>query len=640
MSPLLELHGARRVYGTGPGTTAALAGIDLSVDRGEFVAIVGPSGAGKSTLLNVLGLLDAPTSGSYLIDGTDAGSLRDRQRDSLRSRTFGFVFQSSHVLPDDSVARNAAVGLRILGVGRSAQESAVGNALGRLGLSHRANASGRSLSGGERQRLALARAVATAPDVILADEPTGNLDSGNSDEVIRLLSALHRDGATVIVITHDPRVAAAAERQVTIDDGVVAADTGSVTRSAAATAATETIRGSAGRAALGIVGDAVSALTLRPARVLFLLLAFLVGTGSLVAAVGLSETTANQVSQRLARSALDELSIVLPAEPDPALRSAAQAQAIERVRTIDHIIDVGRRDSIAAADGNLTTLRPGAAQLHDESTTTMLGGDDHYLALSGVVTEPTSAAEWFAPDRTGRYALVGDQAAEALGLSRIGPGSQIWIGGRAVDVIGMIAETGRLPELRHSVFVSHAVSDVIAGVDRSLVARTDLGFPSALAEVIPTAIDPGAPGSVTVNTAVDLRHLRQGVADDLTSFVAGIAWVLLGLSCVSASAIMFLAVQARTAEIGLRRALGSGRAATTAMFVLEGLLIGTAGGLAGIATGLAVITIVSAHQGWVPVISPDTLATGLVAGATTGVLAALAPALRAASIDPAEAVRA
>lgn len=639
MTVILDVRGVRRVYGAGPNRTVALAGIDLSIQRGEFVAIVGPSGSGKSTLLNVLGLLDAPSSGAYLVEGADTGGLRERERDTLRSRIFGFVFQSSHVLPDDSVARNAAVGLRILGLGPAEQQRSVARALHRLGLTHRTNASARSLSGGERQRLAIARAVATEPQIILADEPTGNLDSRNGDEVIALLRALHRDGTTVIVVTHDSRVAAAADRRVTVMDGTVTADSGT-TAPAGPVSRPRPVSPSRARAAVGVLADALSGLTLRPARVAFLLLAFLVGTGSLVAAVGLSQTTANQVAHRLARSALDELSIVLPAGVDPVERSRAEAGAIDRVSALDHVVAVGRRLTIAAADADLSALRPGSTESADPITSQVYGGDDRYLALSGVVTEPAGAAAWFSDDATGRYALVGEQAAAELGVARVGPGSQIWVGGQAVDVVGVVVSTGRFPELRHGVFVSHDVSDRIAGVDRTLVTRTDLGYPSALAEAIPVAIDPGAPGAVTVNTAVDLRSVRRGVAEDLTSFVTGIAWVLLGLACVSASAIMFLAVQGRTAEIGLRRALGAGRWATTVMFVLEGLLIGTAGGLAGIATGLTVITIVSAHQHWVPIVSAEAIATGLAAGSVTGVLAALAPALRAAVIDPAEAVRA
>ncbi|NQX10193.1 ABC transporter ATP-binding protein/permease [Microbacteriaceae bacterium VKM Ac-2855] len=640
MTALLELRGIGRRYGTGSTSTVALRRVDLTIERGEFVAIIGPSGAGKSTLLNVLGLLDTPSEGTYRIDGADTTTLKERHRDRLRSQTFGFVFQSSHVLPDDSVARNAAVGLRIQGEGLRIQRSRVAEVLEFLGLTHRAGAAGRSLSGGEKQRLAIARAISTNPSVVLADEPTGNLDTANSDDVVGLLRRLHADGATVIVITHDERVASAATRRVTMVDGSVHAEAPLAAPGGSVPHRSRPRAGDRTRALVSTIGDALSAITLRPGRTFFLLLAFLVGTGGLVAATGLGETAAAQISQRLAQAALDQVTVTLPTVIDPGERVGAEQVALDRINALDHVTGSGRAIMVASADADLALLPPGSVEVTGEISVQVYGGDDDYLRLQNVTTSPSSAAGLFDASVPGRFALLGDAAASDLGIGRTGPGTQVWIDGEPVDIIGTFESTGRAPELDGAVYVSHGVTDTIAGSIRTIVARTDLGYPAPVAEAIPSAVDPGSPGSVSVDTIADLRHLRRGVAGDLGQLIGAISWVLLGLATISAAAILFVSANSRISEIGLRRALGASRISTTGMFLLEGLFVGFAGGLAGVAAGLSTILMISASQHWIAVLSPGTIAVGLAAGAVTGLLASVAPALRSGYIDPAQAVRA
>jgi ABC-type lipoprotein export system ATPase subunit len=222
---LLSLSAVTRRY-EGPPPVAALQGVDLTVERGDLVAIEGPSGSGKSTLLNILGLLDRPTSGRYEIDGVPVETLPSRAVNRLRGSVFGFVFQQSHLLPDRTVAANVALGLQTKGVRRNRREALVVEALEAVGLGHRALARARDLSGGERQRAAIARALAGRPEAVLADEPTGNLDSHNATAVIDLLRAVNGQGLTVVVITHDERVAAAARRRFTMTDGTLSATAG------------------------------------------------------------------------------------------------------------------------------------------------------------------------------------------------------------------------------------------------------------------------------------------------------------------------------------------------------------------------------------------------------------------------------
>jgi putative ABC transport system ATP-binding protein len=218
MSPVIELAGAGKTYA---GGVTALRGVDLTVEPGELIAIVGPSGSGKSTMLHLIGTLDRPTTGTVRIDGYDVAALSDRQLSALRARRIGFVFQQFHLAPGRDAVANVADGLLYAGVPKKERERRAAAALVRVGLGDRLTHRPHQLSGGERQRVAIARAVAGDPAVLLADEPTGNLDSVSGAGVVELLRELNAAGTTVLVITHDHEIADALPRQVPMRDGRV-----------------------------------------------------------------------------------------------------------------------------------------------------------------------------------------------------------------------------------------------------------------------------------------------------------------------------------------------------------------------------------------------------------------------------------
>lgn len=217
---LVQLEGVGRTY-PGPVPVAALRDCHLAVGRGEHVSIVGPSGSGKSTLLNVIGLLDVPDAGRYLFDGHDVGALEPRDLAGLRAHAIGFVFQAFHLVGYRTAVENVALGMLYTGLPARDRRRRAVSALEQVGLGHRLHSLPRQLSGGERQRVAIARAVAHDPRLLLCDEPTGNLDTRTSDEVLTSLEELRRGGVTLVVITHDPGVAARASRTVVIHDGVL-----------------------------------------------------------------------------------------------------------------------------------------------------------------------------------------------------------------------------------------------------------------------------------------------------------------------------------------------------------------------------------------------------------------------------------
>ena len=218
---LIQLEGVRKVFLTDEVETHALAEITLEIKRGEFVCIAGPSGCGKSTLLVILGLLDSPTEGTYTLNGQAVAKLDFAQRSRIRNREVGFIFQSFNLIGDLTVFENVELPLTYRGMTSSERRQRVHEALERVSMGHRAQHYPAQLSGGQQQRVAVARALAGKPAILLADEPTGNLDSRNGDAVMELLGQLHREGATICMVTHDPRFASKAGRQIHLFDGRV-----------------------------------------------------------------------------------------------------------------------------------------------------------------------------------------------------------------------------------------------------------------------------------------------------------------------------------------------------------------------------------------------------------------------------------
>ena len=224
---LIQLKGIERIFHLGDSQVNALRHVDMNIARGEYIAVMGPSGSGKSTLLNLIGLLDRPDAGTYKLEGRDVTTLDPDEQAKVRSERIGFIFQSFHLVPRLTAAANIELPLTLAGVPAAERAKRVTQALKEYGLTDRAHHQPNQLSGGQRQRVAIARATVQRPAVMLADEPTGNLDRATGEEVMRLLEALNAQGVTLIVVTHDPALGARARRQLKMEDGGIVSDTSS-----------------------------------------------------------------------------------------------------------------------------------------------------------------------------------------------------------------------------------------------------------------------------------------------------------------------------------------------------------------------------------------------------------------------------
>ena len=709
-APAIEMHGITRVFEG--SERAVLDHLDLVVERGEFLAIIGPSGSGKSTLLNAIGLLDTPTSGTYSLFGKNTEGLSDRERDEMRRDHLGFIFQSSNMLLDETSTTNASMGLRVQGVPYSERLQRTEETLEFLGLSDRASIRTRYLSGGEKQRCAIARALATRPPLILADEPTGNLDSHNSAKVIEILQRINATGCTVLVITHDPEVAAAARRVIRIEDGrlheqsradLVTVPVAEAVSSVADTPAEATVGAPANAPATLAVGEkppthrrgsfltddsieAISALTSRPLRTLLLGLSFALGVGGLISASGMSESASYQVNQRLLGSEQSTLYISDRDNDQNMLGTYRQGESAQnvadRISALDYVKNTGFVSSVAPADVRITRFSPYedepktaiglssasktrleqiGARMNPEtlraleqmnSTLTLQNVADRERAeqLSGaivsvsaaralgIIPEDKAADNATTEPRPGELPAV-EYGIKLGGLPQVAPGVSIWVDGQLMPVIGLFDPGNSGYEFRNTVIVSPGTLQRTGRGQVTYIAETERGYGKAVAKAIPLTLKPAEPSQINVETPSDLQSLRASIASDLGLYVGVLSGILLVLASLSAATAMYLSVQSRTAEIALRRAIGSSKWLIARIFLMEGVMLGVLGGSIGACSGMIATIILSLVQGWQAVLSPGFVVLGVGVGALTGLVSSAYPAWVASRKSPADAMR-
>ena len=642
---VISLEGITKQFGSDP-PVHALIGIDLSLDRGEWLAITGPSGAGKSTLLNIIGCLDTPTSGLYRLDDVETTTLSDKQRAGLRSQRIGFVFQSFHLLPYRTVLENVMLAeVYRNGPARGRRDRALA-AIERVGLLHRADFLPTKLSGGERQRVAIARALVGSPSLLLCDEPTGNLDSKSSENILDVLEGLNKDGLTIIVVTHDEAVASRANRRVHVVDGAIQRQTDLLLRPDTGCAPPARLDLGVARSGISfhdLLYEAIAGMFARPARMILTVLGVVIGMSALVATVGLTRTAGNRIISQFDQLAATELFIT----PRPGATTgivdprAIPWDAPARLLRLNGVVaagtmsDVDLGNSLVSSSPVRDPLNQSAFKLSVRAASPEMFNAVRAVLATGRLFDGGHS------DRADQVVVLGPDAATRLGVHDVERLPAIAIGDQVYLVLGILQDVGRKPELLGSVIIPEGTARrrfALPGPG-TVVVETKIGAASLIAQQAPFALRPDDPRTLRVQVPQEPKRVRDEVQTDLDMMFVLLGGLSLIVGALGIANITLVGVMERTGEIALRRAIGATRWHIAAQFLIESASMGFVGGIIGASLGVFVVVGVAAYQVWSPVLDPVAPLLAPVVGAAIGLLSGLYPASRAARLEPAEAFR-
>lgn len=644
-TPVLELSKVSKTYGSEPAVRA-LVDVDLVLERGEWLSITGPSGAGKSTLLHVIGCLDHPTSGTFWFDGIDTSELTDSQRAGLRSQRIGFVFQSFHLLPYRSVLENVMMAEVYRKQPSQDREARARAAIERVGLSHRADFVPSKLSGGEQQRVAIARALVGSPSLLLCDEPTGNLDSKTSANLLDLLDKLNKDGLTLVVVTHDEKVANRATRRVHIIDGSIADDTKTqLAPKSAAQPANKAVAAAVARSGItfrDLFNESIAGMFARPGRMALTILGVVIGLTALVATIGLSRTAGNRIVSQFDQISATELFIT--ARPgitgmiDP---KAIPWDAAERLGRLNGVVAVGTmsdvdvRDALVSASPVKDPLNQTAFKMSVYAASPELFRAVRADLAAGRVADAGHS------ERGDRVAVLGPEAARKLGITGLEQLPAIYIGDQVYLVVGILRDVARKPELLGSVIIPEGTARHDFGLvgPGTVVVETKIGAAYLIADQSRTALRPDDPRILKVDVPMEPKRVRDEVQNDVNVMFLLLGGLSLVVGAIGIANITLVSVMERTGEIGLRRAIGATRRHIAAQFLFESASMGIIGGILGASLGVIIVVLVSAFQQWTPILDPWAPFVAPLIGGVIGVLSGAYPAMRASYLEPVEAFR-
>ena len=624
--PTLRLFDVGRTF----SDTTALERAEFVIEQGEFVAIEGPSGSGKSTLLNILGLLDRPTRGAYRIGDVETGALSEREITRLRSSTFAFVFQSFHLLDRRPVIESVELGLVYRGFGARERRERARAALASVGLERLADQQANLLSGGERQRVAIARALAAQVPVIVADEPTGNLDSTNSAGVVELLRTLNRAGATVVIVTHDSVVASHARRRFRVNDGVVT----EVARAGRSVAPAElpSVDASGPRRwtdrAADVARDALANALSRIGRTLGLVAAVGVAVGLSLTTAGLAQSASQQVKQTFDAHSNRDVTVRWGPRGLDALSEQERGSLLDRIARIRGVSSV----ALVASHGE-SEIRAGERSPRSVAV---------FSASNALEKAARLDMEWSSTTRrlAAGEALIGETLARQLQLAPISTRPVVRVGNVEFEVVGTVSSSPRIERLPSSVVVSDADEGAFAEAQKTTaLILTTTGAARQVATQAPLTVNPYDPSALKTQAPPDPRTLRDSIEGDVGTSMIALSAVALVAAIVGLGNAMMSAVLERRQEFGLRRALGARPRQLFSLVVVESALVGAAGGAAGLFGGLVTILGVTIARRWAPVIDPASIPLALVGGVVVGSIAGIVAAARASRVLPSEALR-
>ncbi|MCZ4297889.1 MacB family efflux pump subunit [Henriciella marina] len=640
-NPLIQLENVCRYYGAGDTEVRALDGVSLTVNQGEFVAIVGQSGSGKSTLMNILGCLDRPTDGTYAVRGESISRLDADELAALRRETFGFIFQRYNLLASVTASENVEIPAVYAGLGQEERRTRAKELLARLGLGDRTGHKPGELSGGQQQRVAVARALVNDAEVILADEPTGALDSGSSAELLTLLEGLHESGRTIILITHDEKVAARAKRVVTIEDGRIVSDSGDRQGHQETRQPYRYTR--KGPSPIGQVFEAVKmafrSLRANLFRTALTLLGVVIGVSAVVAMLAIGQGSQQDVMARF-ESLGPNLLFARPGAPDQRQRGDAIATL-----TLQDADALGELDNIIAAvpsRSSNATLRVGSndarSQIEGVSEDwpivqnrgmkfgTFFTEDDMDRRIGVVVLGTTTAGNLFddVQSAVGQYVFLGGAPFEVSGVLEE-RGATAW--GQDQDDVALVPITTGMMRLFGQSYLS---SITLAVDDTDRISETEEAAHALL------LARHGTEDFQLRNTASFLESMQEAQSSFsiLLGSVASISLLVGGIGVMN---IMLVSVSERTREIGVRMATGARRSDIMIQFVVEALVVGGLGGIVGVLFGLGVCFIL-AKSGMTIAVTAMPAILAFTSALGTGLVFGLLPARKAARLDPVTAL--
>ncbi|AZS77903.1 MacB family efflux pump subunit [Achromobacter spanius] len=646
--PLIALSGVRREFPAGDQTIAVLKDVNLTIEAGEMVAIVGASGSGKSTLMNILGCLDRPTRGDYRVDGRSTGELDPDELAELRREHFGFIFQRYHLLSDLSAQGNVEMPAVYAGKRREARIDRADQLLERLGLGDRSEHRPGQLSGGQQQRVSIARALMNGGDIILADEPTGALDTHTGQEVLRILEELNAAGHTIIIVTHDMNVARHAQRIIEISDGEIVADKRNPDaphRDAARDAPPELPRRPAWQSYLDRCGEALRmallSMNAHRLRTSLTMLGIIIGIAAVVSVVALGEGSRRKILEDISAIGTNTVE-VFPGkdfgdEKAVNIRTlvAADADALAREPYVD---------SVTPEVATSNTLRYRNVSVNGS----IQGVGEQYFRVRAIKLAQGKFFDETSVVRRAQEVVIDDGTQRALFGSHTEPiGQVIFLGSMPARVIGVTAKKdsvfGNNESLNVWIPYTTALSRVLGQQHlKSITVRVSDATPPVAAEkaIERVLMRRHVVKDFFVFNTDAIRKTIERTTATMTLLVSLIALISLMVGGIGVMNIMLVSVTERTREIGVRMAVGARRSDIMQQFLIEAVLVCLIGGALGIILSLALGVLVSKATGgsFQMIYSTASMVAAFTCSTLIGVLFGYLPARNAARLDPVEAL--